>query len=326
MSGGLETHPEASAGNQTVTARADAAVSARIGVALVAISALGFGFMALFKSWASPPASTETLLALRFSIASVMLALFAKWRGVPWPRGRTLGTLVFMGAGLYFGEAACYFFAIDAGAPSGLVSLLLYLYPGMVAGITWLLWRERLSRGMIVAIVLGLVGSALTVGPIGLGGPSGSSATVGAIPIAGIVLGVGTALTYATYIVVGSRLPASVSPIAASAIVTGGAAVSFCVMSLARGVQMPQGIGAWTGVLGLTLVSTVVSITALLAGMARIGAVRASALSVIEPATTVLVGWLLLSEELTWLRAFGAGLVLFAAVVAARSGRRDAAK
>ncbi|MGD9689045.1 MAG: DMT family transporter [Phycisphaerales bacterium] len=300
------------------------------GVMLVVVSALGFGFMALFKSWAAPGigpdgaptpgASTETILALRFTIASVVLFGIALVRGLALPRGRTLGTLVFMGAVLYFGEAACYFFAIDAGAPSGLVALLLYLYPGMVACLAWVLFRERLRAMTIAAIALGLVGSALTVG-LFAGDADGPLAGT---PMIGIALGVSTAVVYAVYILVGSRLPAGASKISASAVVTGSAAVSFWVVALWRSggeIAWPPDAVGWLGITLLALVSTVVSITALLAGLARIGAVRASALSIIEPATTVVVGWLLLGEALTPGRLVGALLILVAAVMAARPAR-----
>ena len=75
---------------------------------------------------------TTTLLALRFGIAAGILVAIVLARGETWPRGKTLVTLIVLGALGYGGQAFTFFTALTL-APAGLVALLLYLYPALVA-------------------------------------------------------------------------------------------------------------------------------------------------------------------------------------------------
>lgn len=291
-----------------------------VGVVLVLLSACGFGLMALFKSWAAAGGTgTSAMLALRFGIAAAVLWSIAGWRATRYgerpPPARAMLAPLVMGAVLYYGEAACYFGAIDAGAPSGLVALLLYTFPGLVAVGAWALFREALTPAKLGALGLALVGAALTVG------------RVDAAPPMGLILGAMSSVIYAAYILAGTGLARArargtaggVGPLHAAALVTTGAAVSFGLEAALRGSALPASGWGWLGVASIALVSTVFSITALLAGIARVGAVRAASLSIVEPLVTVLVGWLALGEAMTPLRAAGGALILGGTVVAARA-------
>ncbi len=288
------------------------------GVLLVVISALSFSLMPLFKSWAAKGgAGTDALLALRFGIASAALWAIVLAGGAKIPRGAPLLVLVLMGAGCYFGEAYCYFGAIDAGVPSGLVSLILYTFPALVALASWLLFAEQLSPGKLIALALALAGMVAVGWSQAV--PSGGPGRLAETPVTGLLLAGASALIYAVYILVGSRLPKAVEAVPAAAIVTGSAAVSFTVLALIRGSHPPSTAAGWGGVLALAFVSTVVGITALLAGIARIGPVQASTLSIIEPAGTFALGVLLLHEPAGPLQIAGGVLILLGAAIAARA-------
>lgn len=61
------------------------------GSLLIIISAIAFGFMALFADWArGDGVSTEMLLFVRFSIAGAALAMWMLFSRTRWPRGRDL--------------------------------------------------------------------------------------------------------------------------------------------------------------------------------------------------------------------------------------------
>ena len=135
------------------------------GVAFVVASAAAFGAMAIFARYAyGDGVDTATLLALRFSIAGAVLVLACIVTGVAWPRGRDLATLVALGAVGYACQAASFFTALTL-APAGLVALLLYLNPAIVAVLAAWRGHERLVTRTIVALVVALAGTALTVGP-----------------------------------------------------------------------------------------------------------------------------------------------------------------
>ena len=283
------------------------------GIACIVASALCFGSMPLFVRMASAAGTgTDTLLLLRFSIASAILGTVAAVRRTPLPRGRGLALLVGMGAIGYAGQALAFCLAIQL-ASTGLASLLLYLYPALVTVLSRVVLRHPLTPVQVGAVAAALAGSLLTIGRAGDG------------TVAGIAFGLSAALIYAGYILVGSRVPAGITPTASAAVVTASAAVVFGVVAVVRGVRLPATAAGWWGVAGLAFVCTVLAISLFLAGLERLGPMRASIYSTLEPPFTMLLGALFLAEDVTLVRAAGGALILGAVIVLARSdvARRD---
>jgi drug/metabolite transporter (DMT)-like permease len=84
------------------------------------------------------------------------------------------------------------------------------------------------------------------------------------------------------------------------------------------GVQLPVTAAGWLGVGGVVLLGTVMAIACFLAGLERLGAVKASVYSTLEPAFTLLLAALLLGEPVSALRLAGGALILGAVLLLAR--------
>ena len=70
-----------------------------LGVFLIVVSAVSFGAMPIFACLAyDAGANPITVLFLRFIIASIIMAIVMAVQRIPIPRGRTLVTLILMGA------------------------------------------------------------------------------------------------------------------------------------------------------------------------------------------------------------------------------------
>ena len=287
----------------------------RVGVAYVILSAVAFGAMAILARFAfASGIDTPTLLALRFAIAAVVMAALLRARGLPVPRGSTLGVLVALGAVGYGGQAICYFTALRL-APAGLAALLLYLHPALVAVLAAVFLHERLTTAKLVALAIALAGTALTVLPAIGGGEFAGASQV----LTGLAFAVASAAFYAVYIVVAAAIGRRAAALPMSTIVITSAAAVFVIAASIRGPQWPQtGIG-WLSVAGIALLSTVIAITLYFAGLERIGPVRASTLSTIEPLCTVVLAALLLDESIAPVQLAGGALILAAAVVIARA-------
>jgi drug/metabolite transporter (DMT)-like permease len=76
----------------------------------------------------------------------------------------------------------------------------------------------------------------------------------------------------------------------------------------------------WIGVGGVVLLGTVMAIAFFLAGLERLGAVRTSVFSTLEPVFTLALSAALLDEALTPLRLLGGALILGAVLLLARAG------
>jgi drug/metabolite transporter (DMT)-like permease len=279
------------------------------GFLLMLLSGACFGALGLFGRLAyEAGVDVPTLLFLRFGIAGVVLLAVMVARGERFPRGRVLGSLVLLGAVGYVSESLAYFAALTM-ASAGLVALLLYLFPALVALLSVVVNRERLSRPKVVAIGLALGGTALTIDPGGSGRPLG------------IALGVLTAVIYAVYVFISSRVVGPAGPLASSTVILGSAGVVYGLMVLGRGPMWPQtGVG-WAAVLGLALVSTVAAVLTFFAGLERVGPVIASLLSTLEPVVAVLLGAFFLGERLSLGQGVGGLLILAAVVLLARLDR-----
>lgn len=276
------------------------------GIAYTLASGLCFGALPIFARYAyQAGVNIPTLLLLRFTIAATCMWVLLVRKGHALPRGRWLGVLVLMGAAGYAGQAFCFFTAITL-ASVGLVSLLLYLYPALVAILGWAVLRHRLNGLQVAAVAIALAGSALTIGRAGDGS------------FLGILLGIAAALIYSCYILTGSRIPASISPTASSAVITTAAACTYACAAAVRGVHLPATAAGWWAVLGVAVVCTVMAILFFFEGLERVGPVRASVYSTVEPMCTLTLAALLLGEGLTVTRVLGGVLIVAAVLLLAR--------
>jgi drug/metabolite transporter (DMT)-like permease len=280
------------------------------GVLYVVLSALGFASMAVFARHAyASGVDTATLLLLRFATAGAILWIVFAARRTRLPRGRGLLMLVGMGAVGYAGQAYSFFTALTL-ASAGLAALLLYLYPALVAVLSRVVFRQPLSRLQLGAIAMALAGSALTIG----WAVDGSAL--------GVLFGVLAAVIYACYILTGSRLPRDVTPTASAAVVTTSAAVVYGVAAMIRGVRWPATAGGWLAVAAIAVVSTAMAIAFFLEGLERLGPVRASVYSTLEPVFTLVLASSLLGERAAPLSLAGGALILGAVLILARSDAR----
>ena len=274
-----------------------------IGPILIVISAISFGALPIFARLAYAAGATPTtVLLLRFVIAAIVMVCVMIVRRIRFPRGRVLLGLVLMGGLGYVGQSFAYFTALTM-ASAGLVALLLYLYPAIVTLLAVLIFKDRLTLTKLGAVLLALVGTVLTIGPIGSG------------HTLGILLGIASALIYSIYILVGSRITPQAGSIPSSTIVMISAAIVYsCVVSI-QGPAFPVTPLGWAAIVAIALISTVLAIVAFFAGLERIGPSRASTISTFEPAVSVVLAALVLGESFNAFQVVGGCLILVAALI-----------
>ena len=126
----------------------------------------------------------------------------------------------------------------------------------------------------------------------------------------GLGFGVGSAVIYTGYILVGEGVIPRVGAIAASTVVMLAAAAVYACAALAAGPQWPTQVSGWLAVVGIALVATVIPIIGFFAGMQRLGAADAATLSTLEPVVTLLLAFVFLKETLAPAQLLGAGAVV----------------
>ncbi len=276
-----------------------------LGSILIIISAATFGTLPILGRFAyADGMDVTTLLFLRFTCAAILMFIWLKIRKEPLPRGRVLLQLAGMGGLGYVGQSFCYMSAIQY-ASTGLVSLLLYLYPVFVTVLTVIFQKVKLTSRTILALALATIGAALTANPQG-----------GALP--GIVLAISAALIYAVYILVGTGVMQKVSSVQSSFVIFASAALVFGGMTLARGPHWPTTQTGWLAVGGIAVVATMIPVATFLAGLKIVGATDASLLSTLEPVVTVILAATILGESVQTMMLLGGGLILAAVILTMR--------
>lgn len=269
------------------------------------VSAASFGLMPMLASLARQgEVGTETLLFVRFGLSAVLVGLWARWRKRVFPSGTNLRHWILLGLVLYTGQSYSFFTAL-LHAPAALVSLLLYLYPVIVAGLAVWFLKEKMTPAKVIALCLAILGAGMAVGPVASATPKG------------VAWGLSAAIFYSIYLVLGATLLKKSDGVASSVVIMAAATVAYAILATIQGWQFPINTIGWIGSIGLALGSAV-ALATLFAGMEIIGPVNASTLSAIEPIVTATIGYVWMSQPLTGLQIAGGLLILAAAVVVVR--------
>jgi drug/metabolite transporter (DMT)-like permease len=277
-----------------------------IGIFLIAISAASFGTLAIFGRYAyADGMDIFTVLFIRFGVSAVFMVIILLLRKEHFPRGRILAQLIGMGALGYVGQSFMYMTAIKY-ASTGLVALLLYLYPMFVFILSVLILHEKATSVKIIALILALVGSALTVDPNGG-------------QLIGALMAIAAALIYSIYIIVGTDVMKHVSAIQSSAIIFASAGTVYGILTFVNGAHFPASHSGWFAMLGMIVFSTIIAVATFLAGLERIGPTNAAMLSTLEPIVTVLLAAWLFGERLMPIVLVGGGLILVAVILLTRA-------
>jgi drug/metabolite transporter (DMT)-like permease len=266
------------------------------GLALILLSTVAYGAMPILTKVAyGRGVRPIPLLAWRFLLASLLFALLPSGPAKP-ISGRQRLTLWAIGA-VFVVNAVAYFKALET-VPASTVALVLYTYPVIVTLFSGLLgWEALTPRGLGAAGLAG-AGCALTAGGALVAGP-------------GVFFALLTAVFYAIYIMLSSRFAARVPAQTAALHLTQVCALVCVPWAIAQGsILLPSDARAWSAVLGITVLSTVVAVRAFLAGLARVGPARAAVLSSFEMVVTLALAVILLGERLGPRQWAGAGLIM----------------
>ena len=283
-----------------------------IGVFLVTLSAACFGTNAIFaRIGYDAGANVSTFLFIRFAIASLVMFLIMTARGLNFPRGRLLVSLVLIGGIGLTGATLSFYTAIQL-APVNLVIVIAYMYPTMVALLAAMFLKQPITSLKIVALLMTLVGVLFTIG-LDSGGY-----------FLGIILAIVTAIFYSLYLVLGSKFIQRAGPFPASTVIIFSAALIYSVLVGLQGLQLPKMPSGWFAIVASALISTVFGIMALFSGLKKIDTANAAIISTFEVVVVVVLSVIILGETITLHKILGACLVIGAVIILAKSEYRTA--
>jgi drug/metabolite transporter (DMT)-like permease len=231
-------------------------------------------------------------------------------------RGRGDGRAL-LAAGLFFaGDLALWHLAIGYTSVAN-ATLLPNLAPVFVTLGGWWLLRQRVSGRFLLALAVALAGVWTLLG---------DSAGQGGRRVEGDLLGVGTAVFYAGYILCVADLRSRRSTVTILAAVCAAACVPLLAAALLAGEPLlPATPRGWLVLVGLALVSQVAGQGLIAYALAHLPAAFSSLTLLLQPVCATLFAWWLLAESLGARQALGGAVVLAGVVLARRAGRRAVA-
>ncbi|MEW5423695.1 DMT family transporter [Amorphus sp. 3PC139-8] len=266
------------------------------------------------SKFGAPYAEPFTFLTARFVLVSALMGLAIVVTRARWPSDRTalLHSVVIgmMMHGLYLGGV---FWAIANGMPAGVSALIVALQPIATAIGAALVLGERLSTRTLIALVVGIVGVALVLGPRFTLSASGiTPATIAAVVVAMIAISAST--IYQKRVVTDLNLW-----VGGLCQYMGGFLVCLPLAAFTETMVID-----WSPIFVLTLAWLVVVLSigavSLLMLMIRAGAVsRVATLFFLVPASTALMGFLFFGETLTIVQIAGMVVTSVAVAIAMRA-------
>ena len=297
--------------------------AAASGPMFAVVGVLGFSFKAILVKLAYSLASVDavTMLTLRMLYSAPFFAVMAWWASrdasnapmqrIDWLMMTWLG---FIG---YYLSSLLDFVGLQY-ITAALERLVLFLYPTMVVLMSSLLFKQRITSRVVLALLLSYAGILLVfMHELHFTGDAHAILIGGALVF-------GSAFLYAIYLVgagpviarLGSLKFISIAMLLSSLFVV----VQFLAMRPLAALQVPLSIHLVS--LTMAVFSTVLPTFLIAEAIKRIGANRTSLLGSLGPVFTIWLGYLILGEGVHWIQLIGAALVLGGVMlVSARPGQ-----
>lgn len=249
--------------------------------------------------------------SLRFLLASVALLLFAGLARVPLIRpslGQWLQLTLLGFFGIFFYNL-CFFYGLHYINASR-ASLIVALNPAVIGLASWLLFKERLSRAKVAGIVICIAGAGTVIvsrNPQLLA--ANAQAWIGDLLIFGCVL------SWGIYSLFSKSLNDALGPVQTVmySILLGTAML--WLASAVRGelrvdALLSLGPQQWLSLMYLGILGSALAYIGYYDGLRKIGATRSGVFIALNPLTAVILGALLLGEQMTLPMCLGGGLIL----------------
>lgn len=287
--------------------------SARQGLLLVLLAGMLWGTSGVTIKTIYGLAETTpiSVAALRLAMGAPAL-LAVSWRvaGRRSPSISRFDLLLLPLVGLLMGVyQLCYFLAIPRVGVAVATLVCICTGPVLVALISTVLLRERLSRTVMGALACALLGTVLLVG--------GGTRELGLRTevVEGVALSLAGALGYALLLLASRRLGGRYHPLQSTAVaITVGALLLLTVSSATTGLVMSYPPVGWTLLVYLGLVPTALAYGIFFHGMRYATPAVASIGTLAEPLTASVLAMLIFGERLGTKGLVGAALLIGAMV------------
>lgn len=249
--------------------------------------------------------------SLRFLLASTALLGFLWLARIPLarPTPKQWLQLALLGFFGIFSYNLCFFYGLQYINASR-ASLIVALNPAVIGLASWWLFKERLGRAKTAGIATCIVGAALVI-------VSRNPQLLAATPDAwiGDLLILGCVLSWGVYSLFSRELNQTLGPVQTVTFSILIGTVMLWILTAVRGELSWQalndlGLAQWLSLIYLGVLGSALAYIGYYDGIRKIGATRSGVFIALNPLTAVILGALLLGEQLMPAMYVGGGLIL----------------
>lgn len=254
-----------------------------------------------------------TAVVFRSTITALVLVVLLAVQGARLRLTRRHGQMLPV-IGLLVGVQSLCLYSAVARLPVALALLAFNTYPIWTAFWSWLIYRHRPERAMLIAMPVILVGLSLALDVLGAAsglGAAGQWARIGA----GVAFALAAAGTFGLALVITQHEAADVDGrvrTATTMMIAG--AVALASVGVQGGFHLPTATPGWWGLATLTFLYGT-AFTIMFTVLPKLGVVGNSAIMNVEPVFALALGWLILGQAIAPVQVVGA-LIVVGAVMA----------
>jgi DME family drug/metabolite transporter len=282
------------------------------GFLLITIASVFWGTVGIANQtiYAHSAANAFSLAFWRLAIAAPLFVL-ASWlltgRLRFQVRPRDLFVMLLMG-GLQALYQASYSAAIPYAGVTVSTLIALCAAPPIVALISTVLMRERLSKRTLLAMIGALGGTILLVA-------ARTRPDVGNVSLLGVCFALLSAGGYAGFILCGRLLTSSYHPLHVNAVAFGTGALLLLCCAVPTQLVVSYPLWGWVLLLYLGCVPTALAYGLFQVGIKSLSATLVSIVTLFEPFTAAVLAWIFFHEQLNGPGLLGAALLLAALLI-----------
>jgi drug/metabolite transporter (DMT)-like permease len=245
-------------------------------------------------------------------IMALLLALRHGWRRLAVTPAQFAGC-AFLGVLLPAGGNGLVTVAEHAGAPSGMSALLIAAVPLWVVCYRFAA-GDRPSRRTLSGVLLGFGGLAYLIASVGFGGQVDVFACL-------IVVVASLCWSFGSWSQARLTLPADPFVTTTYEMLTGGAVMFVGGLASGEGIPLHSSAGSWLAWGYLVTFGSVIAFSAYVWVLSKAPISLVATYAYVNPVVAVFLGWLILSEPLTWPILTGGAVVVGAVAIVVGSER-----
>ncbi|MFD3156005.1 DMT family transporter [Haloimpatiens sp. FM7330] len=277
------------------------------GIFYIMFSAASFGIMPILAKIAyNDGANAVTVLVFRFFLAAVILFPYILIKKLNLKLSKKQFVHIFI-YGAINNSATCLTLFLSYNYMSvGMATTMHFIYPVVVTVLAVLIYKEKLYKGKVIALLCSVIGIYCLVG--------GSHAN---IDIKGVILAVSSGIFYGLYIIgVGhSEIKNMDTFLATFYISVFVSSILFIYGQVTNEFVLNIKLCSFLCMLGIAFISTVVALVTFLKGVQIIGSSNAAVLSTLEPIVSMILGIIVLKESMTITIVIGSIMILISVIV-----------